>query len=50
MYKRQIENCGKGEIYIDNYNIALVERIGRDTDIRLSLIHILNPTAQARPR
>ena len=32
-----IENCGKGEIYIDNYNIALVERIGADTQIRLEL-------------
>lgn len=32
-----IENCGKGEIYVDNYNIALVERIGRDTKIKLSL-------------
>lgn len=32
-----IENCGKGEVYIDNYNIALVERIGKDTPIRLEL-------------
>lgn len=32
-----IENCGKGEIYIDNYNIALVEAIGRDTKIKLEL-------------
>lgn len=32
-----IENCGKGEIYVDNYSIALVERIGRDTKIKLSL-------------
>lgn len=32
-----IENCGKGEIYIDNYRIGLVERIGRDTDIQLEL-------------
>lgn len=32
-----IENCGKGEIYIDNYNIALVERIGADTKIKLGL-------------
>ena len=31
------ENCGKGEIYIDNYNIALVERIGRDSGVRLEL-------------
>ena len=26
--KALIENCGKGEIYADNYKIALVERIG----------------------
>lgn len=32
-----IENCGKGEIYVDNYNVALVERIGRDTKMRLGL-------------
>lgn len=32
-----IENCGKGEVYIDNYNIALVERIGGETKIRLEL-------------
>ncbi|MDD6484250.1 MAG: prophage endopeptidase tail family protein [Clostridiales bacterium] len=32
-----IENCGKGEIYIDNYNIALVERIGTDRGVRLEL-------------
>lgn len=32
-----IENCGKGEIYVDNYKIALVDRIGRDTEIRLEL-------------
>lgn len=32
-----IENCGKGEIYIDNYNIALVERIGGDSKVRLEL-------------
>lgn len=32
-----IENCGKGEMYIDNYNIALVERIGNDTAVRLTL-------------
>ena len=25
--KALIENCGKGEIYADNYKIALVERI-----------------------
>ncbi len=32
-----IESCGKGELYADNYKIALVERIGSDTDIRLDL-------------
>lgn len=32
-----IENCGKGEVYADNYNIALVERIGKDTHITLDL-------------
>lgn len=32
-----IENCGKGEIYIDNYKIALVERIGKNTDMKLKL-------------
>ena len=35
--KAVIENCGKGEIYADNYKIALVERIGKDTNIRLDL-------------
>lgn len=32
-----ISNCGKGEIYIDNYKIALVERIGKNNGVRLSL-------------
>ena len=32
-----IENCGKGEIYIDNYNIALVERIGKTSGVVLEL-------------
>ncbi len=32
-----IESCGKGEIYVDNYKIALVERIGNDTALRLDL-------------
>lgn len=32
-----IENCGKGEIYADNYKIALVERIGKKTNIRLDI-------------
>lgn len=32
-----IANCGKGEIYIDNYKIALVERIGKNNGVRLNL-------------
>lgn len=32
-----IENCGKGEIYADNFKIALVERMGEDNGVRLSL-------------
>ncbi len=32
-----IECCGKGELYADNRKIALVERIGRDTNVRLDL-------------
>ena len=35
--KAVIECCGKGEIYADNYKIALVERIGSDTAVRLDL-------------
>ncbi len=35
--KAVIENCGKGEIYNDNYKVALVEHIGRDNHIRLDL-------------
>ncbi len=35
--KTVIENCGKGEIYADNYKIALVERVGKNTNIRLDL-------------
>jgi phage minor structural protein len=35
--KKVIENVGKGELYIDNYNIAIVNRIGKDTGIRLTL-------------
>lgn len=35
--KAVTECCGKGEIYADNYKIALVERIGSDTKIRLDL-------------
>ena len=32
-----IENCGKGELYIDNYNIALAERIGSERSLTLRL-------------
>lgn len=32
-----IANCGKGEIWADNYKIALVEKIGSDNGLRLSL-------------
>lgn len=35
--KTVIENCGKGEIYTDNYKVALVERIGSKTNTRLDL-------------
>lgn len=35
--KTVIESCGKGEIYADNYKIALVEHIGKNTNIRLDL-------------
>ena len=31
-----IENCGKGEIYVDNYKVALVERLGEDTSVELN--------------
>lgn len=32
-----ILNAGKGELYIDNYRVALVERIGKDTNVRLEI-------------
>ncbi len=35
--KKVIENIGKGELYIDNYNIALVHRIGKDTGHHFTL-------------
>ncbi|AEY65427.1 phage tail spike protein [Clostridium sp. BNL1100] len=35
--KKIIENVGKGEIYVDNYNIALVQRIGKDTGLHCTL-------------
>lgn len=35
--KAVIECCGRGELYADNLKIALVERIGKETNIRLDL-------------
>ena len=35
--KTLIESLNKGELYIDNYNIALVNRIGRDTGLQCTL-------------
>ncbi len=35
--KTVIENLGRGEIYSDGYKFAIVERIGRDNGVRLSL-------------
>lgn len=35
--KKVIESIKKGELYIDNYNIALVERIGKDTGLNCTL-------------
>lgn len=35
--KAIIESCGKGEIYADNYSIALVEKIGGNNHMRLDL-------------
>lgn len=32
-----IENCGKGEIYVDNYKIALVEHIGNEKNVKLDI-------------
>lgn len=32
-----IENCGRGEIYSNGYKFALVERIGSDRGVRLTL-------------
>ena len=34
-----IKNCGKGELYCDNYKAAIVERIGTDNGLRLELSH-----------
>lgn len=35
--KAIIESCGKGEIYADNYSVALVEKIGKNNHLRLDL-------------
>lgn len=35
--KAIIESCGKGEIYADNYSVALVEKIGKNNHMRLDL-------------
>lgn len=35
--KTLIENCGKGEIYRDNFKVAIVKRIGQDNGVRLTL-------------
>lgn len=35
--KTLIENCGKGEIYHDNFKVAIVQRIGKDNGVRLTL-------------
>lgn len=35
--KAVIESCGKGELYADNYSIALVEKIGHNNNLRLDL-------------
>lgn len=32
-----METAGKGELYVDNFRIAVVERIGEDNGVRLSL-------------
>lgn len=37
LMQKLIESCGMGEFYMDNYNIALVERVGRDTSLRLEV-------------
>ena len=34
-----ITNCGRGELYTDNYSCALVDRIGKDNGVRLDISH-----------
>ncbi|MBQ8300550.1 MAG: phage tail protein [Clostridia bacterium] len=35
--KTLIENCGKGELYRDNFKVAIVKRLGTDNGVRLTL-------------
>lgn len=35
--KMLIENCGKGELYRDNFKVAIIKQIGRDNGVRLTL-------------
>ncbi len=35
--KTLIDNCGKGEIYRENFKAAVVKRIGKDNGVRLTL-------------
>lgn len=35
--KTLVENCGKGEIYRDNFRVAIVKRLGADNGVRLTL-------------
>lgn len=44
--KKVIESIGKGELYIDNYNIALVNRIGKDTGLQCTLSNNLQSIGQ----
>lgn len=45
-----IESYGKGEIYADNYRFAVVERIGKDNGVRLSLKKNLTKLSVQRQR
>ncbi len=37
LMQKLIESCGMGELYMDNYKIALVERVGKETSLRLEV-------------
>lgn len=41
LIKKLIEILKKGELYIDNYNIAIVNRVGKDTGMILSMANNL---------